>query len=436
MSGHGEIQKLKKVCCIIPAGYIQEKLYAANFVNNQAQVESISLSRSSPAYTTSKNGSIQGVSTSTPQINYDISVKGSVQPDPAILLEEQAKNSIRNDANGTNGLYCANGTLTPTANPQGTNDQAYIVKSGATNNYLSNATGAQINIGQRIQFSFYCRRISTRYIHLTIINTQPQGPADATFDMELSKPVALTTAVQSVEMHRLPNGWFRCVLTTENWAGPGQIIFQMNGTNTLATPTFTPINSEFIVWGLQAENSDTVTNYIRNTTQGGVTRQPGSMFVGPFAAANPVNAYSGILYIEFKGVGQTRDGNHDIILGSTSNPNGYYRMRWQSSGGMIFQLNIGGINSIYRTIASFDQTKYNKIACNWAENYFEIWINGEKQGTTDTTGAVPSFKNAFSQLQIGASKAPYGYYREISIYDTGNLANVYDVSAIMENLTK
>ena len=110
---------------------------------------------------------------------------------------------------------------------------------------------------------------------------------------------------------------------------------------------------------------------------------------------------------------------------------------WQNTANQITaRLTVGGVQQARYDIIISNELLYNKFALSWKTNQIKFFINGQQQGTTDTSASVPP-ANTFNTLNFdrGDGLEPfYGKIRDIRVYNTKEMTDS-EVDILLTKIT-
>lgn len=188
------------------------------------------------------------------------------------------------------------------------------------------------------------------------------------------------------------NGWYRCVVTTNNTGGNKHSIYLSDdGTDIAATGA--DGTKGMLAWGAQAERENNyATSYIP-TYGSSATRAADTALKGGFISSGITTSSNFTFYIEIEGLGHS--GNPQIYLEDIS-------------GNRILSLNLIGQKNRYGfyspDASNYITSIYNeadgvvKIAVTYDGTDFKEYFNGEEQGTLAASVAVNIDEIDFTKL--------------------------------------
>ena len=327
--------------------------------------------RASSATVVNKNGLIETVASGIPRIDFLGNTKG------ALLLEPQRTNIVTNS--------------------ELLNTYFTTKSSGAviTDNYGIAPNGLQSS--SRIQFgaSDYCLRglsLSTNSTSSVYV----KGISGETIQFGVAPNVA------QGGIFTFNGSWQRIEFTYQN--GSGSILFSNFQGGATAT--------DFEAFGLQVEDDSIyATSYIPTSGGSAVTRQADVCNNG--ANSEVINSTEGVLYAQVSGlVNGGVDRTISLSDGTTSN---YLRITLHANSNRIAFFSPQGVN--YNNY-DFPQTSDLKVAFQYKENDWKIYINGTLKATD--TSALTFSANTLSELAFDlASTNPFfGKTKDVRIFTT------------------
>jgi hypothetical protein len=318
---------------------------------------------------------------------------------PSLLVEPQRTNIILNSQNFAAVSWTPVAT-TITANagisPDGTNNaNKFIPSTLATSHYIAqlftSSTSGSISI--------YAKADGYNNITLLTSNT------NVNYNLSTGTVQAVggvgTGAIQSVG-----NGWYRCilykVLTTET-------LYISCGSNTNAGFFNGSGNgtSGVLIWGAQVEVGAYPTSYIP-TVASTVTRN--ADVISKTGISSLIGQTEGTIFIDFN-VNNLTSQTADPVIFSTSGTN-YIRL---SVARVIsyFESNTVSIVSASNVIIN----GRNKIAVNYKNNDFSLYVNGVLVGSNNSGAVVAKSNFALNYLPTSIFD-PSLFYNSIQLYKT------------------
>jgi len=195
-----------------------------------------------------------------------------------------------------------------------------------------------------------------------------------------------TNATGTIESYG--NDWYRitCTFTRTN-ATTIQIFIGSSPTDSnTSLPSFDNTSLTTYIWGVQLEEGSYPTSYIP-TYGSAVTR--GADFATKTGLTSLIDSTQGTMFLDFKALANTLPSEYSYF----SMSDGTYNNRiaiLQSIGGnnqvRVFAF-VGGTKVFDMTGSITDITAQTKVALRYAENAFDLFINGVK-ASTDTSGAI------------------------------------------------
>ena len=339
------------------------------------------------------SGNIESVGVDLPRIDY-LGGCGS------LLLEPEATNTATDSNDFTTGdifegsgnptLSSAILTSAQAASPDGTNNAWKLVDNndgnfGAT--YISYFTTDVIAYNYNTVSLFAKKQGNNDWLSVSTGGFDSPAIGQNFFNIS-NGTLGNVSSNHTASIDDYGNGWYRCSITfqaTTDTRGSVQIKLAIN--NGQGSITRDGTNGVYI-YGLQAEQHATrqyATSYI--PTSGGTGTRGADSATGA-GSSDLISSTEGVFYLEV--AASTSINNFESITlsdGSTQN-----RIRFQLLNTLnraAFQVQVGGVNQVYKAIDTTDITNFNKIALKYKQNDFSVWLNGVKIHT-NTSGAVPT----------------------------------------------
>jgi hypothetical protein len=295
------------------------------------------------------------------------------------LAEEQRNNLSTN----LTGYTLLNSIVTPNAatSPSGAIDAFLLYSSGATSTvwtYQALATPGAYSV------SIFAKAAGKQWLVI------PDGNATtvyASFNL-VTGTVGTVQAGYTARIQPLPNGWFRCTMTTlsdfNTW-----VIFAVSdsGSNLTITPNGT---DGIYLWGPQVESGAFPTSYIPTTTAA-ATRSADVCQIGGTDFTSFYNQSEGTFVANFRST--AGDGKyHEIVQFSDSGGNNSNAIIITPTPDLNFEVKLAGINqiSIASPIISMANTK---TALGYKLNDFSTAKDGVIAGT-DSLGTPATIMTA------------------------------------------
>lgn len=307
--------------------------------------------------------------TNIPRINYENGV-GSLllEPQSTNLIEYSSDFSDRswNKQSGTTLTY----NTTETLSPDGTYNATKITSDG-----ISGIFKSSIMISGVVARSVYLKSVS--------------GTTTAT----LADP-----HISSSRTHMtITNEWQRFELVYDNEHLDNKQGLWVN-----------KITSEGLyMWGAQLEEGQ-VTSYIPTN---GSTQTRLAETASKSGLENQINSEQGVFYFNSKILTENPDFNLGIIIGGDSI--NYIKLYYATTGYIIFRTVCDGVSNFLSINIGTITTVYREIACVWAANRLEIWIDGVKRRSATNFPSYPP--NTLNFLDLDSFK---GNIKSLEVYKT------------------
>jgi hypothetical protein len=259
--------------------------------------------------------------------------------------------------------------------------------------------------------SFYVKNNSGRYLGISFGNNTNRIRTTFDFDTETFKTPLFNGITEGEVSYTTIGDYYRILITANFTSGLAALVYIMP----LATdsyPFFEFQNSDnrsFYLWGAQVEASSYATSYI--PTSGSTATRLGETAKNA-GGAGVFNSGEGVLYAELSGlVNGGVDRSISLSDGTTSN---YLRITLHANSNRIAFFSGNGVN--YNNY-DFSQSSDLKMAFQYKENDWKIYINGTLKGTD--TSALTFSPNTLSNLSFSlVSTSPfYGKTKNIQVFN-------------------
>jgi hypothetical protein len=345
-----------------------------------------------------------------PRIDYSDS-----STEPSLLLEPQSTNLITQSENfssvdWTKTLVTA--SANDAASPSGEVNASLIQETVYTSSIpsLRITNNIPISAGKHT-LSFYVKNNSGRYLGISFGNNTNRIRTTFDFDTETFKTPLFNGITEGEVSYTTIGDYYRILITANFTSGLAALVYIMP----LATdsyPFFEFQNSDnrsFYLWGAQVEASSYATSYI--PTSGSTATRLGET-ANNAGGAGVFNSGEGVLYAELSGlVNGGVDRSISLSDGTTSN---YLRITLHANSNRIAFFSGNGVN--YNNY-DFSQSSDLKMAFQYKENDWKIYINGTLKGTD--TSALTFSPNTLSNLSFSlVSTSPfYGKTKNIQVFN-------------------
>ena len=332
---------------------------------------------------TSFTGSVTNVSVvevigDKPRLDYD-----PLNPTcPHLLLEPQSTNlatfseDFNQNAWGKGDAQILSST---NKNPDGTTNAKVLAYNGGTNQHYMQITPS-VSSGQNYTFSIFLKAKELKYVCLIFLNNF----GGRYFDLENGTILGTAgTGVDNSKIEDFGNGWYRCSITdsatsTTKFSG---VYLSEDGSS---IGPIVPTNTDGVyVWGAQFEQLNYPTSYIPTAGSTETRVQETCTSAGNL---NTFNNSEGTIYAEIAGlVSSTTLRSIGISDGTSANR---VNISLWKNGGNDQLLNFVGLSGVsqcnfFGAVNSI--LEFNKVAFNYKQNDFKMYINGVLVGT-DTSG--------------------------------------------------
>ena len=309
-----------------------------------------------------------------PRLDYD-----PINPTcPHLLLEPQSTNLFTFSENFNNGWSVNQTTLIANSGicPDGTNNAFNLVANAANSVHLLATTVSSTNLRT---ISIFAKQNGYKRFRF---NTGSSGNGFASFDLSNGTVAGSGgTFFNSAKIQPLANNWYRCSLTINSGGGTNPTIAMEDDAGNV---TFLGDGiSGILIWGAQLEELSYPTSYIPTA---GATETRVQETCTSAGNVNTFNNSEGTIYAEIAGlVSSTTLRSIGISDGTSAN-----RVNislWQNGGNdqLLNFVGLGGVSQCNFFGAVNSILEFNKVAFNYKQNDFKMYINGVLVGT-DTSG--------------------------------------------------
>ncbi len=314
---------------------------------------------------------------------------------PSLLLEPSRSNLMTYSEifQGSGSEYWRvfdNGTIEPNygISPEGVNNSTKIGTSGGGNDFVYNSI--TILSGTTYTLSCFVKNIDATESLIYGINTA---------NNDLTWNGSTLTNVVGGDFEQLDNGWYRIFITTTS-----------TSTNAL-TRIYSDRNGEtgsIEIYGFQIEQGSYPTSYIPNHSGGSVTRE--ADFATKTGLTSSINSTEGTMFLDFKALASTLPTEYSYFSmsdGTFNNRIGILQSVGSTNEVRAFCF-VGGTKVFDFNNSVTDITTQTKVALRYANNAFDLFINGAKVGT-DNSGSIFSADtlDRVSFSEIGTIAKPF-----------------------------
>ena len=241
---------------LIPSGYNTAKVFS--ILPNDGSGD-FTFARTGEATKVNKDNLIETVATNVPRLNW-------LNSDcPNLLLESASTNSHTYSELST-GKTLTGATLTnnKAIAPTGVYNAMEFKEDTSTGKHKFQSNSLVVISSSSYTLSMFVKKNSaSRFV---FINAGSLLGVSGSFNLDTQ---AVTGSVQLFETY--PNGWYRIGLTAVASGSSSGVVFVQLQQGT-SDASYTGDESSMFIWGLQFEQSTTVTSYIPNITAGAITR--------------------------------------------------------------------------------------------------------------------------------------------------------------------
>jgi len=331
-----------------------------------------------------------GILEDTPRIDY------SSGPNGSLLLEPSRTNLIPySEYFVGSGWQRREIVVYPNQStaPDGTLTATNLAINGG-NSELSFLKSSGLVIGADMVFSFYVKKVSNSLPKYAIYdNTNlnyiiPRTLYNITEEwVRVEIPFTIPTGCTSI----------KCGIVYQSGSGA-------EGTN---------IN----IWGAQLEEASYPTSYI--PTYGTSVTRAGDV-CGDAGNSSTFNDSEGVLYAEIAALAD--DSTHRFILLGDGTSQNEVRMAFENFGTSIISLRV----TVSGTPQAFEWKQfslpsilnYKKIAIVYAENRFELWVNGVKERSSSSGSTFPSSTLDRLDFKLASGQLFYGNVKQVVYFPT------------------
>lgn len=388
---------------LIPSGYKANKLYCQLPVDGGAD---LTTSRASGATRVNKNGLIEDVATGIPRLDY---TNGGC---PELLLEPQSTNLCdvsKVDAYGVSGTITRNTLVSLT--PTGVVESVRLIKGSVSNEYCN------------LKVASTTLSATTDYTHSIFVK---RDTADFTFRLEhntstnygLNWNVSFTITESGVTINSesnatgsvvdYGNGWYRVSATLTTGTPSTAItscLFRLDDTN--------GIGASVLLQYHQFEQQSYATSYIPTS---GATATRNAETCNGAGSTDEINSQEGVLFFEGRALADSLTFRA-ISLSDGSSSDRVFMYYSTTSNRLTFSVDVSSSNEFFLTQDFIDITQQTKIAFQYKQNDFKVYVNGLLIGV-GLSGNVPS-SGVLTELAFddGSGSPFYGRVKKLSVYN-------------------
>jgi hypothetical protein len=384
---------------LIPVAYKTSKLYSVIPNTDDGDFD---FSRGSNGTRVNKGGLIETMPINTPRLDYPL-LDGVVQGCPTLLLEPSRTNLIPYSEDFSNSGWTLDNT-TVVANsavsPDGSLNADKIIATAINSSHsafisLSSSTSS----GTSYCYSFFAKAEEYTKTAIRIggggYSSQPMAVINL-----LNGSVVSQQGFISLSVKDFSNGWYKinAVFTATSSVAPNIQPIADGFTTTSDNYTYNGDGTSGIyIWGAQFEAGSYPTSYIRtNGEVGGVTRSADDCVDAGTAA--DFNDSEGVLYVNAKIDDPSEADDNDFSLGDGSFVSNSVEISFKnisaSSQSIVGKCAIDGsslsITPTTITDASIKHDLFHKVAYQYKQADFKMFVNGFKIGTSTYNDIFPS----------------------------------------------
>lgn len=249
--------------------------------------------------------------------------------------------AVKPDKVGTNLLQWSEGfdnaawnklALTVSANttisPTGNQDADTLIADGTNNTHRVASSNFSVTTGLTYTISVYAKKNTNNFLQIYGIGFPNSFFANFNLDNGTIGTVGITTTATITDVG---NGWYRCTATGQQTAtGNAQAAFNIINSTTSGRGDGNTLTTSVFLWGAQAEQSSTATEYISTTDRAIINGTIGDLIVNRATTATRVNEqglietvpYNLVTYSEELENAQWSKYNITVVQNSIISPNG------------------------------------------------------------------------------------------------------------------
>lgn len=380
---------------VTPNAYKASKLYS---VIPNTTLGDMNVVRATTATRKNSAGLIESVTINIPRIDY---TNGSC---PSLLVEPQRTNLLTYSEQFDNAIWSKqNATVTAnsTTAPSGVSTADSLIASNGTANFkgLYTAQGASAPKS----FSFFAKKGNKDWAILLGYN----GDNNCWFNVSNGTIGTIGSNYTNAKIENYGNGWYRCSATLNTLiSGTNLGIYVSNADNSTSC-TGDGSTPSLYIWGAQCEAGAYASSYVP-TVATAVTRN--ADVISKTGISSLIGQTEGTIFIDFN-VNNLTSQTSDPVIFSTSGTN-YIRL---SVARVIsyFESNTVSIVSASNVIIN----GRNKIAVNYKNNDFSLYVNGVLVGSNNSGSVVAKSNFALNYLPTSIFD-PSLFYNSIQLYKT------------------
>jgi hypothetical protein len=367
----------------------ENALLAYNDENNNFKPIDLNSTRASAATRVNKLGLIESVNTGVPRVDYLNNPKGS------LLVEPQSTNLLLRSEEFDNVAWSKiNATVTTNTivSPDGTqNADKFVENNGTGTKWIYNAP--TVISGSVYTYSVFAKKGERDFIY---INAFSSGNSRAWFNLNTGT-IGTTDVGASAKIENYGNGWYRCSVTFTAVSGTNFYLLGVSNANNVENYTGDGTSGIYI-WGAQNELGSNATSYIP-TVASTVTRV--ADVISKTGISSLIGQTEGTLYVDFNSKFNVSLGAIFTISDGTSNNR--FLLTYNNIGLVQLYFTSNG-NSFVRNITTIlNNTRY-KLAFNYINGVYNIYLNGQNINFTSIADNVPLNLN---KLDLGSQNTSF-----------------------------
>lgn len=318
-------------------------------------------------------------------------IDGVVQSCPTLLLEKQSTNlfnyseTIQSGGTLSNATITSNATTSPAVDGFEDSDRADRLNQGSsTPTYFRKPMGS-LTTGNTYTISCFVKKQTCDYFYLWAAHAFGVYPIRVAVIADLSNGTIVSTGdyIDSSTITKYPNDWYRLTSTfTVSGNSSYQSYFAFSDNNSETFNYTGTTNETGYLWGLQLEESDYPTSYIRTISFVAVSRGKDDCYDG--GASSTFSNTTGTIFLDFEAFTPDDDFGRLLSLSDQSTNNRLLLIP-KTNNTLRFFMVVNGSTDV-----DTDQTiSYNtrqKIAISYQLNSVKIYINGTLVLTDSSAG--------------------------------------------------
>ena len=407
---------------MIPSGFKAEKLYSVLPENGNGDFTHDR--NGSTATRVNKDGYVETASADVPRLDYSL-INGVVQDCPHLLLEPQRTNlykyhTLRLETTQSNATKTANTTdvLSP-ANDNTATKLTTTVKSteGKSGVIAKTADGNNHNFTANTDYvsSVFVKKGTFDFIQFTLENFSGFA-ASVYFDVSTGAVGTETNATGFIENYG--NGWYRCSMKFNlgsNADLSGRVLFRFAESDGDNNVPRTGAESMYF-WGAQLEEGSYPTSLIQ--TDGTSETRSADVCNGAGTSAE-FNDSEGVLYVETEPFIDGDFQSQYISLSDGTSGDNFVAIQHRNTGQL--RIYAGGFDTAnIQFLENLDMAQNLKIAAQYKENDYKLFVNGTQYSLYSSGGNQPSL-SGLSQLDFtvrgGSNQKWFAKVKQLAVFN-------------------